>query len=120
MSRPISVTIVAWFVIALNLLSGIIILAAFLKSPNPDYQFAFGCLGSVVAIVCGFFMLKGKNWSRWLYIAWCAAGLAFALATVEPLMLVPGAVKTLIIAFFLFRSSANAYFRGPTTTAAGL
>ena len=112
MTRPLSVTIVAWIVIVLGVAGAFLIIPEISKAaPLTSMQITFAYTGLAVAVVSGFFMLGGKNWSRWLYVAWCIFGLAYALTTApNPLLLVPGALKTAIIAFVLFRRPANLFF----------
>ena len=110
MFRPISVTIVAWIII-LGVAGAFFMVPGIAKAPLTSMQITFAYTGLAVAVVSGIFMLGGKNWSRWLYVVWCIVGLAYALITVpNPLLLIPGALKTAIIAFVLFRKPANSFF----------
>jgi hypothetical protein len=121
MTRPISVSVVAWAIIALNFLGIFLLVRASVLVPLTGGQIAYGYLGLAVAIVSGIFILTGKNWARWLYVLWCTMGLAYALTTLpDPLPLIPGALKTAIIAFVLFRKPANLFFsRGSATAVVG-
>ena len=121
MNRPISVSIVAWVVIVLNILGVFMFVRASVLAPLTHAQLAYGFLGCAVAIVCGAFILAGKNWARWLYVLWCTVGLGYALATIpSPMPLLPGAIKTAIIAFVLFRKPANSFFsRAPEPAVVG-
>lgn len=111
MTRPLSVTIVAWIVIVLGAAGASLMVIGISKVPFTSMQIIFAYTGLAVAVVSGLFMLGGKNWSCWLYVVWCIFGLAYALTTVpNPFLLVPGAVKTAIIAFVLFRKPANLFF----------
>ena len=111
MTRPISVTIVAWIVIVLGVAGAFLMLPGISKAPLTSMQITFAYTGLAVSALSGLFMLGGKNWSRWLYVVWCILGLAYALTTVpNPLLLIPGALKTAIIAFVLFRKPANLFF----------
>ena len=62
-----------------------------------------------VAIVCGAFLIQGKNWARWLAMTWIAfhVGISFFDSGRKVAMHV---VILLLFAYFLFRSEANAYF----------
>ncbi len=56
------------------------------------------------------FMLQGRNWARWLTVAWIAVHAAFRFFD----SLQKGAVHGLIlilIAYFLFRPEARTYFQ---------
>ncbi len=66
---------------------------------------------SLAAIVCGVFLLRGKDWARWLSIAWIALHLVVSFfhsmreVTVHALFV-------LVFAVVLFRPAANQFFRG--------
>jgi hypothetical protein len=111
MNRPRSVTIVAWIIIVLGIAGVLLSMRATSQGILTSMQLASLYIGLAVAIVSGIFMLHGKNWSRWFYVAWCIFGLAYATRTTpNPLLLIPGALKTAIIAFILFRGPANSFF----------
>jgi hypothetical protein len=118
--RPLSVTIVAWFVI----LSGIISVAAIYASGTPggrvigapsalphDAQLAIAGASALVSILCGIFILRGREWARLLYVAWNAAGLAMGALT-APLasVLLLSLLLLGVITYFLFRGPANIFF----------
>jgi hypothetical protein len=122
-SRPTSVTVIAWILIAMNGLGLFGFVAAMqrddkvtneimAKSPVPiPVQHAIGIAGMAVGLVSGYFLLKRKNWARYLYVCWTTFGLLFALATSPmKLMLIPSALIFVVTAFFLFRPDANKYF----------
>src|SRR6266550_4543383 len=113
--RPISVTIVA----ALYLMVGIFGFAFHgreaLARPAFQYDDALIELTEVIAIVCGVFLLRGRNWARWLPLAWIAADAGFSFSD----SLQKGAVHSLflvVIAYFLFRPDAKTYFQHPEET----
>ena len=56
-------------------------------------------------------MLYGRNWARWLLVAWIAFHLVVG-ALNGLLTLVMHVVIFSIILFFVFRRDANAYFAG--------
>lgn len=69
-----------------------------------------------VAIVAGVFMLKGRNWARWLAVAWIgfhvilSAFHTFREAAMHSLFFA-------LVVWFLFRPAARRYFgalTGPT------
>ncbi|HEX5239204.1 MAG TPA: hypothetical protein VFW39_12175 [Sphingomicrobium sp.] len=119
--RPTSVTVIAWFVIigalftifSLFRLRGNPMTARMLAhSPVPiSVHLGFGIVGVIVALVTGYGMLKGYPWSRWLYIGWSVIGLLFSLLTVPIISVMVISILFLaVIAFFLFRPVANAWF----------
>jgi hypothetical protein len=67
--------------------------------------------GLTIGFVGGYFILKGKNWARWLIVGWPALVLFFNLVT-SPMrwMLIPGAFYIAALAYFLFRRDANEFF----------
>ena len=120
-TRPASVTVVAWILIVMGVLSLITStitinnpLARDLMSKSPipvSVQFAMMYAGLLIMIVSGIAMFKGQNWARWLYVIWSVLGLVIGFAT-SPMKaaMIPGLILFLIIVFFLFRPMANAYF----------
>ena len=111
MTRPISVSIVAWIIIVLNLLGVLMFARTSVLAHLTQGQTVYGFVGCGVAIVCGAFILAGKNWARWLYVVWCTVGLVYAFSTApSSLPLLPGVIKTAIFVFVLFRKPANLFF----------
>ncbi len=119
--RPTSVTVVAWFVIVIAIIS---LISALVAYNNPmtmelmaksklslplQYGLMYG--GIALSLVTGIAMLKGQNWARLLYVGWSVIGLVIGLATSPIKMaILPGALLLAVIAFFLFRPKANVYF----------
>jgi hypothetical protein len=114
-SRPRSITIISWIFI---LLGSISLLAGLL--PLGDVTFAqrvaelkgFHVLVHVtrlLALVGGVFMLYGRNWARWLLVAWMVFHLVIS-ALHSTMQLVLHALIFTVILYFLFRRSASAYF----------
>ncbi len=121
-TRPTSVTIIAWILIALG---GISLITSTLmlknaaarelmaRSPMPlSVQYAILYLGLLVTITSGLAMLKARNWGRLLYVIWGAVGFLISVTT-SPMKtaMIPGFVVYLVIVFFLFRPRASQYFR---------
>ena len=122
-SRPISISIIGWFL----LVSGVLTLpGAFARSDDPRVEELMarrpvpiavqqGMLfaGAVANLVSGYFLLRGQNWARHLYVAWTIVQFGYAwLAAPFRLVIVPGVLFFLLVAFFLFRPRANAFFAG--------
>jgi hypothetical protein len=121
--RPLSVTIIGWLLIVLALLGAA---GTILMLGNPasmrvmaasglpvDIQIALSFAGLAVSLASGIGLLKRQNWARWLYVLWNVAAIVVALLTSPAKLLVLISVALLaIIAFFLFRAPANAWFRG--------
>jgi hypothetical protein len=121
--RPLPVTIIAWFLIvtslfglfsALTLPSNPAAKEMLASSPlSPGMHQAIGAISAAIAIACAVGMLKGLNWSRYAYVAVAVLGLLLNLATMRvTTFIVVGLLFIAVIAFFLFRSDANAWFTG--------
>jgi len=84
----------------------------FARSDNSDtVHTVSGILGMLATLVCAAFMLRGANWARWLYLAWVSIGLVVIMLFASSwLYVLPGAIKTLVIGYFLTRRDANVFF----------
>ena len=71
-------------------------------------------LSRFMQIVAGVFMLYGRNWARWLLVAWIAFHICIS-ALHSPLMLLMHVAIFSIILFFVFRRAASAYFMAGNT-----
>ena len=133
-SRPLSVTLVAAFVFVFGTLSLAIELFV-LASPetyrmfleladaaeseasvqlSTSFHLVHGILGSVVWIISGIFMLRGKNWARWLILAWGLTALALtSIVSRLSLWLFLKTATYLLMLFFLCRQRASSFFSAP-------
>lgn len=121
-NRPVSVTLIAWVLIATGAISLITCVISLnnpmvkeLMSQGPMpmvFQCAIMYMGVIVAFVSGIAMLKGQNWARFLYVIWSIIGFVTGMTT-SPMkaVMIPGLVIFLVIVFFLFRPKANEYFK---------
>jgi hypothetical protein len=122
--RPTSLTVACWILIVLGLLG---ILPLFMgtmhdphvvelmnKNPIPlAVQYALISLGALVTSGSGVLMLYRQSWARLVYVSWSILGIIIGLTTSPfKIMLLPGIAVFAVIAFFLFRPAANAYFAG--------
>ncbi|HTX17460.1 MAG TPA: hypothetical protein VMG34_02275 [Bacteroidota bacterium] len=64
----------------------------------------------LAAIVCGIFLLKGKEWARWGLVAWLLYHVGLSIFHSLPQVLVHIVVLG-VVGYFLFRPSATAYLR---------
>src|SRR5678816_2821179 len=107
--RPLSITIISWLFIifgSIALISGLV--TTDLKSHWYVHVSRF------LQIVAGVFMLYGRNWARWLLVAWIAFHIVVgALHGIGPLLM--HVVIFSVILFFVFRPQASAYFSAPNT-----
>lgn len=109
--RPVSVTILS----CLILLAGAVGLVYHLQEFNLHHRLEKDALWVLVlrllAILGGVFMLRGRDWARWLTLAWLAfhVGLSFFHSMRE---VAAHAVLLAVFAYFLLRQPAARYFRG--------
>jgi len=112
--RPISITVISWIFIA----AGVVGLAyhgnEFIARRPFRYELLWVCLVRLLAILAGVFMLRGRNWARWLLVLWVGyhVGLSF-LHT--PFELVVHGLLLVVVLYFLFRAPASAYFSRDAT-----
>jgi hypothetical protein len=121
--RPPSITFIAWFLIVTGVISLLVsslsmnnpvVLKELAKIPLPiSVQIAWMYVGLSIAIASAFFMLRGANWARFLYIGWSAVSSLISLV-ISPAKttLIPGLIVYGIIVFFLFQPKANQFFSG--------
>lgn len=108
--RPLSVTIISWLFIA----AGSIGFVYHLRDLNPDGHFDYGAilvlLVRLLAILSGLFMLRGKNWARWLLLSWIAYHVILSTFHSQ-IEFATHSLLLIVIAYFLFRKRASEYFR---------
>jgi hypothetical protein len=108
--RPLSVTILA----SVYLFTGVVGFAYHfheLLAANPFQNDAVWVeLTEFIALVCGAFMLQGRNWARWLAIAWMGFHVFVSIYVARQLAV--HSLFFIVIAWTLFRPGALRYFRG--------
>ena len=121
MKRPLSLTIIAWFLIVFSLfgLYGVFTMGSnemmmkIIEANQMSLQFqqAWGTAGAVVNLIVAYGILKGLPWSRVLYVVWGVIGLVVALY-ISPIkyVLVFSAIFLVVIAAFLWTNTANGWF----------
>jgi hypothetical protein len=67
-------------------------------------------LGRVLGILAGVFVIKGRNWARWLCLAWIGFHVIISIWH-STFQVAFHAVFFLVIAFILFRQPAREYFQ---------
>ncbi len=82
------------------------------QNPIPiPVQYAMSYIGLLVTIVSGVAMLNGANWARYLYVISLLVGSVIGIVTSSmKAAMIPGFVVFLVMAFFLFRPKASAFF----------
>jgi hypothetical protein len=109
--RPLSVTILAWVYIVVGTIGFVSHFAGIHARNAFRYDGVSIEIVEVLAIVSGAFMLGGRNWARWLAIAWMAFHVVLsAFGAFRELAI--HALFCAAIAWLLFRPAARRYFRG--------
>jgi hypothetical protein len=72
-------------------------------------------LTELLAVIAGFFLLRGQNWARWLAIAWMAFHVALS-AFHSYAQVAVHAAFLMLIAWALFVPAARRYFGSPEQT----
>jgi hypothetical protein len=62
----------------------------------------------LVALTCGVFLLRRKNWARWVALAWMALHVAISFPAMTPIAI--HLAFLVVIAWALFRSPTRGYF----------
>jgi len=110
--RPLTVTILGVLYIAVGVVGTASHFIEF-KTHLPTHSelISIGLLG-VLAVLAGGFMLRARNWARWLALAWMAFHVA--ISVYHPLReLAVHSLLLVLFAYLLFRPEAGAYFRSP-------
>lgn len=107
-SRPLSVTCLAWLYIALGTFMFLSHSMELLRFEKDAFLIEFV---ELLAVVAGAFMLRRRNWARWLALAWTAFHVV--LTAFPPFHgLAVHVLITAGITYLLLRSDASQYFRG--------
>ncbi len=114
--RPLSVTIVGCIFLAIGILASASHATELRRTGHVQYDVLWALLVNLVAIVCGVYLLRRRNWARWLAVAWLAFHVIISLHSPQAL-LVHSALLA-VFAYLLFRPAAGAYFRAARTSAA--
>ena len=104
--RPFAVTAIAWLFIAVSVLA---FGAHFHESVAHWREGIWIGLTEFLGLLCGVFLLRGRNWARWLALAWLVFHVILSLY--EPKELLFHALICAGIAWILFRPESAAYFR---------
>lgn len=119
--RPLSLTIIGWFLVVTSLFSLYSVLTMgsnelamrMLDDMGVSLRFqqAMGVIGTIIALVSAYGIFKGLPWSRVLYVGWGIIGLAIGFFT-SPMrsVLILSLIFLAVIAYFLFRPTADRWF----------
>ena len=106
MKPPIPVTILGF----LSIIVGLIGLPYHLSHRPLDRWVALIFFIEVIAVVGGVFLLKGRNWARWMMLGWLAFHVV-ASAFHSPPDCIAHAVLFLVVGYFLLTPPDSKYFQ---------
>ena len=115
--RPLSITLVGCLFVAAGAVGIAYHAGDFRKAPPLEY--ALVCFVRVLAIVGGVFLLRGRDWARWLLLAWLASHVVLS-AFHNTAELAMHAALLVVIGYLLLRPTASAYFRPAPPDSAGV
>ena len=111
--RPWRITFIAWLFVVAGLADIGFNLSGVRQQPF-DYDSLWPIGLGLVAIVCGFLLLRGNNWARWLSVAWLAFHVIVgSFGSIQKL--IAHGLLLAVIAYFLFRREAGSFFRPAQT-----
>jgi len=119
--RPLSVTIVGWWLIVTSLLgvyhsatmhSDPLALRIALKSPvSLQVQEIFGIINGIGLALCGIAILRGRSWARAAFVGWSLVGFFFGIFAIGFLVsAIFVGLSVGVIMYFLCRPRANEWF----------
>jgi hypothetical protein len=113
-TRPLSVTILACVFLLVGTAGFVYHFRELLPLQRDGLLVEFT---EVLAVVAGTFMLLGRNWARWLALAWMAFHVAISISDPVRKLAMHAAIFA-VIAWILLRPAAGRYFRGSGAAAA--
>jgi hypothetical protein len=128
MTRPVSITVVAWIIIAISIEALIGILGGFATPGLMSMQLHMslsaslwiGCITMVINTILAGLILGGFGWARVAYVVILALSI-IGVARHQPpsvsLLAISG-LKLVLFGYFLFRREANQYFAAYASGAA--
>ena len=106
MKRPLPVTMLC----CLFIVVGLVGLAYHLSQRPLDRWVALISFIEIIAVVGGVFLLKGRNWARWLMLGWLAFHVVVS-ALHSLWECIAHAVLFLVVAYFLVTPPDSQYFQ---------
>lgn len=110
MKRPFTVAFVGWLFIAV----GPAALCYHLVRSTLDFWIIPIAFVEITAIVAGIFLLKGRNWARWLVLIWLAFHVVVK-ALDSLFSSVPHLLLLVAIGYFLFTQPDSGYFKSASS-----
>ena len=109
-TRPLSVTIIGFLFIAAGAIGLVYHLTDFRAQHPFPYDIVWVSCVRFIAIICGVYMLRGRNWARWGALAWIAYHVILS-AFHSVFELAVHGLLCAAFAYFLLRPRATRYFR---------
>lgn len=104
--RPASVWVLSWLYIAVGTVAFVYYLPALAADQAEGVLIE---VTEILAILSGIFMFLGRNWARWLALAWMAFHVVISFPVVR--QVVNHSIILGLIAWLLFRQDARRYFQ---------
>ena len=101
---PVTVILIACLYLAVGI-GGLVV--HFTDRRTPEWVWVEGT--EFLAIVCGVFMLRARNWARWLASAWMAFHVALSFGELPQLAI--HSLFFVMIVWCLFREDAGRFFQ---------
>lgn len=113
MRKPLDITIVAVLFICIGV--GSLLYGAIRFATDRDLpDLAVVAASALLAICAGAYLLRGRDWARWLCAGWLAFHVVLSLVHSGARLAVHAALF-LAISLLLFRPAASGYFRRERT-----
>jgi hypothetical protein len=108
--RPLSISIIGYLFVTAGAVGFIYHLREIKGQLPADYDVFWVCFVRLIAVVGGVFLLRGRNWARWVLTIWLAFHLV--LSVFHNLSgFIMHTLLLAVIAYFLLRAQASVYFR---------
>jgi hypothetical protein len=107
--RPLSVILIGCIYIATGAIGLVYHLSKYRLQDPFEYDIVWIALVELIAITAGIYMLRGRNWARWLAIAWIAFHVVLSAFGPRSELLMH-LLLCVVFAYFLFRPQATRYF----------
>ena len=109
-ARPISITIVGWLFVAVGAVGLAGQVRRLLDGEEFDHDMAYASASELASVLGGAFLLGGRNWARWLLVAWMVFHIVLSALHDVPKLLVHAAIFAPIF-YVLFRARASEFLR---------
>lgn len=107
---PPTITILSFLFVAVGVISTAVHVWQFnISRPTFLEEAGIYAVGAL-AVVAGIYMLRGRNWARWLALGWICFHVIVA-AFNQPLGLVIHVIFVALLAWFLFRPESQQWFK---------